>query len=109
MLFRSENSPSAAKQFPTTLEDLIADKRFPNTKRHLRKLYNDPMTFGKSWELVLQQGQIVGVYSKSKLKPIKKISFQPPYETFAEAAEYSDWKFIYTPGSLPANGTTANS
>lgn len=103
-----ENSLGNAKQFPTTLEDLIADKRFPNTKRHLRKVYADPMVFGKSWELVLQQGQIIGVYSASKQKPIKKIGFQPPYEAFGEAAEYSDWKFIYTPGSLPANNIIPN-
>ena len=100
-----ENSLGTAKQFPTTLEDLIADKRFPNTKRHLRKVYADPMTLGKPWQLILQQGQIIGVYSASKQTPIKKVGFQPPYETFGEAAEYSDWKFIYSPGS---NGTTAN-
>ncbi len=98
-----ENSLGAAKQFPATLEDLIADRRFPNTKRHLRKLYSDPMAFGKPWQLVLQQGQIIGVYSESKQTPIKKIGFQPPYETFGEAAEYSDWKFIYTLGSIPIN------
>ena len=98
-----ENSLGATKQFPTKLEDFIADKRFPNPKRHLRKLYGDPTAFGKPWQLVLQQGQIIGVYSESKQTPIRKIGFEPPYETFGEAAEYSDWKFIYTPGSIPAN------
>jgi type II secretory pathway pseudopilin PulG len=103
-----ENSLGEAKQFPATLEDLIADKRFPNIKRHLRKLYKDPMAFGKPWQLVLQQGQIVGVYSASKQTPIKKIDFQPPYETFGEAAEYSDWKFLYIPGSIPVNNIIPN-
>jgi type II secretory pathway pseudopilin PulG len=103
-----ENSLGDAKQFPATIEDLIADKRFPNTKRHLRKLYADPMGFGESWELVLQKGQIIGVYSASKQTPIKKIGFQPQYETFGEAAEYSDWKFIYTPGSMPVNSIIPN-
>jgi type II secretory pathway pseudopilin PulG len=103
-----ENSLGEAKQFPPTLEDLVTDKRFPNTKRHLRKLYSDPMALSKPWQLVLQQGQIIGVYSASKQTPIKKVGFQPPYETFGEAVEYSDWKFIYTPGSLPASGANAN-
>jgi type II secretory pathway pseudopilin PulG len=103
-----ENSLGEAKQYPATLEDLIADKRFPTIKRHLRKLYSDPMGFGKSWELVLQQGQIIGVYSASKQTPIKKIGFQPPYETFGEAVEYSDWKFLYTPGSTPVNSIIPN-
>ena len=95
-----ENSLGAAKQYPATLEDLIADNRFPNTKRHLRKLYKDPMSFGKPWQLVLQQGQIIGIYSASKQKPIKKSGFQSPYELFGEAEEYSDWKFIYTSSSI---------
>jgi type II secretory pathway pseudopilin PulG len=103
-----ENSLGEAKQFPATLEDLVTDKRFPNTKRHLRKLYSDPMALGKPWQLVLQQGQIIGVYSASKQTPIKKIGYEPPYETFGEAAEYSDWKFIYTPGSIPANSIIPN-
>ena len=93
-----ENSLGDAKQFPATVEDLIIDKRFPSTKRHLRKLYKDPMTFGQSLQLILQQGQIVGVFSASKQAPIKKIDFPLQYETFGEAAEYSDWKFIYKPG-----------
>ncbi len=103
-----ENSLGQTKQFPATLEDLIVDKRFPIIKRHLRKLYSDPMAFGKPWQLVLQQGQIIGVYSASKQTPIKKIGFQAPYETFGEAAEYSDWKFIYTPGSIPVNNIIPN-
>lgn len=103
-----ENSLGDAKLFPTTLEDLLIDKRFPNVKRHLRKLYNDPMTFGKPWQLILQQGQIIGVYSASKQTPIKKVGFRPPYESFGEAAEYSDWKFIYTPGSIPASSIIPN-
>ena len=95
-----ENSLGEAKQFPATLEDLIVDTRFPNTKRHLRKLYKDPMAFGKPLQLVLQQGQIIGVYSASKETPIKKTGFESPYETFGEAVGYSDWKFIYAPGSV---------
>lgn len=103
-----ENSLGDIKQFPATLEDLIIDKRFPSTKRHLRKLYKDPMMFGKSLQLVLQQGQIIGVFSASKEAPIKKIGFQAPYVTFGEATEYSDWKFIYAPGSIQVNSTIPN-
>jgi type II secretory pathway pseudopilin PulG len=96
-----ENSLSGVKQYPTTLEELILDKRFPITKRHLRKLYTDPITYNKPWGLVMQQGHIIGVYSVSKQAPIKKTGFPSQYETFGEVAEYSEWKFIYTPGSIP--------
>jgi type II secretory pathway pseudopilin PulG len=94
-----ESSMGEAKQFPTKLEDLIADKRFVN---------RDPMAFGKPWQLILQQGKIVGVYSASKDTPIRKIGFELPYETFGEAADYTDWKFMYAPGSIPMDNTTSN-
>ncbi len=88
------SSPTNPKQYPKSLEALILDKRFQNKKRHLRKLYPDPMTHGKPWGLIKQQDQIVGIYSTSKETPIKTSQFQPPYEGFAEAKTYSDWKFV---------------
>ncbi len=95
-----ENSPSNAKQFPQNLQDLILDTRFPIVKRHIRQLYTDPIARDKEWKLVLQQGQITGVYSSSKLKPIKKAGLPPEFETFDEAESYDKWRFVYTPGSL---------
>jgi type II secretory pathway pseudopilin PulG len=104
-----ESSPSDTKQYPTILEELIIDKRFPATKRHLRKLYADPFTQNKPWGLVLQQGKIVGIYSQSHKKPIKKTGFPTQYETFGEAAEYSEWKFVYIPGSAHLTPLVSNS
>jgi type II secretory pathway pseudopilin PulG len=95
-----ENPPSGAiKQYPKRLEDLLIDSRFPSIKRHLRKLYTDPITHNQPWGLEMQQGQIMGVYSTSKAAPIKKTGFPSLYSTFSDAAEYRDWKFIYSPGS----------
>ncbi len=103
-----ESSLGVTKQYPATLEDLIIDKRFPNIKRHLRKLYPDPIPHHEPWGLIMQQGQIIGVYSISKQAPIKKTGFLPQYETFGEAVEYSDWKFIYAPGSIPLSTANQN-
>lgn len=95
-----ENSPSGTKQYPQTLQELVLDKRFPNIKRHIRQLYADPFAKNnQSWNLVLEQGQIRGVYSTAELKPIKKFGFANVDESFSEAATYSDWRFIYAPGS----------
>ena len=94
-----ESSPSAAKQFPQSLDDLLLDKRLPNTKRHLRKLYADPMTRNTQWGLIKQQAQITGIYSVSKLTPIKKFGFANQYESFSTALEYNEWKFNYLPSS----------
>ena len=97
-----ENSPSTAKQFPQKLQDLILDTRLPIIKRHIRQLYKDPFAHDKEWNLVLQQGQITGVYSSSKLKPIKKAGLPPEFEAFDEAESYDKWRFVYTPGSSVA-------
>jgi type II secretory pathway pseudopilin PulG len=102
-----ESSLGTNKQFPTSLDALILDKRLPTIKRHIRQLYADPMIVSaeskKPWGLILQQGQIVGVYTLSKDEPIKKIGFKADYDAFSEAENYSDWKFIYALGSAAAN------
>lgn len=103
-----ENSPSATKQFPQTIDQLIFDSRFPNIKRHIRKLYKDPLTQDKSWGLEMEQGHIVGVYSISEQKPIKKVGFSVQNESFGQAGKYSDWKFIYIPGTNPTNVANQN-
>jgi type II secretory pathway pseudopilin PulG len=96
------SSPPENKQYPKALEDLILDKRFPNIKRHIRRLYTDPIApiaLQAAWGLVLQNEQIIGVYSKSSLKPIKSREFPAQYESFNDANDFTDWKFIYLPGS----------
>lgn len=92
-----ESSPGN-KVYPKTLEELLLDKRFPFKKRHLRKLYADPMRPSAAWSLVKLQGNIIGVHSTSQATPIKQAHFGLAYESFAEAKQYSDWKFVYTPG-----------
>lgn len=102
-----ENSPSTAKQFPQTLQDLILDARFPNVKRHIRQLYTDPFARDKDWNFVLQQGKITGVYSNSTLKPIKKAGLPKEFEALDAAEKYEEWRFVYVPGSAtPAVATT---
>jgi type II secretory pathway pseudopilin PulG len=92
-----ENSPSGVKQYPKDIQDLLLDKRFTEPKRHIRKLYRDPITRGKPWGLIKQQGLIIGIYSTSETSSIKKNRFPSPYEKFSEAVNYQDWKFIATP------------
>ena len=154
---------TGTRQFPESLEDLLQDKRSPNIKRHLRKIYLDPVTNTAEWGLIEESSpgsnvtpnasappgnspapsanpaagnnpvlntqpapgsgaipgsnpvpgsalpnsspvsstidkRIVGVYSLSEKKPIKKDKFPERYAKFSEAATYRDWKFVYKPG-----------
>ncbi len=80
--------------YPRELADLLEDKRQPGKRRPLRRLYFDPMTGSNDWGLVLnQQQRIIGVYSKSKLKPIRTHGFRAPYLHFRKSKTYADWVF----------------
>jgi len=43
---------NTTKQYPSSLEELLKDSRSVNIKRHLRKIYVDPMTNTTDWGLV---------------------------------------------------------
>lgn len=89
-----ESTPGGVKQYPRKLEDLLLDNRFPFVKRHIRRLYDDPMTNNQPWGLIKQQDYIVGVYSLSQQQAIKKTGFPAIYESFKEATTYNEWKFV---------------
>lgn len=86
-------TPGPEKQYPRRLEDLLADPRFPNTVRHLRRLYRDPVANSPTWGLVKEGEGIVGVHSLSERAPFKRAGFPTPYEGFAEAPDYRAWVF----------------
>jgi type II secretory pathway pseudopilin PulG len=85
--------PGGGRSLPRSLDDLLADHRFPTPVQHLRRLYLDPMTGKADWRLVVENGQVLGVASASTLAPIKTSGFARPYEGFGGARTYSDWVF----------------
>jgi type II secretory pathway pseudopilin PulG len=95
-----DNPPlGQVKQFPKKLEDLLQDNRTPFTVRHLRKIFFDPFTANADWGLIKDASSgIVGVYSKSEIKPIKVANFDKEFAQFENRKHYSDWKFIYATG-----------
>jgi type II secretory pathway pseudopilin PulG len=86
-------------QLPKTLDDLLLDPRNPGIKRHLRKIYVDPVTWTKEWALVRTPdgNAIIGVHSLSEEAPLQTANFQPADQAFEGALKYSDWKFVYRP------------
>jgi len=95
----AQSGPGTRGQLPRTLDDLLLDPRFPRNKRHLRKVFLDPITWKAEWGLVKTPdgGGILGVYSLSEETPLKKADFLPADRAFEGAARYSDWKFVYKP------------
>jgi type II secretory pathway pseudopilin PulG len=89
---------AGGRQFPQDLGDLLEDKRWPEPRHFLRRLYADPMTRTKDWTVIRGDSLgITGVSSSSTAVPIKKHGFQPEDEAFADAETYQDWKFVYVP------------
>ena len=104
-----ENTPGLAKQFPKKLEDLLGDKRFPFTRRYLRRIYFDPVTNTTDWGLVKgADGGITGVYSKCADEPLKKANFGEQFAQFEQKKHYSDWRFAYASGPVPAIAVAQN-
>jgi type II secretory pathway pseudopilin PulG len=88
--------------YPMSLDDLLEDRRGPQVRRHLRKIYADPMTRSTEWGLVkLQDGRIRGVFSRSQQPPIKTAGFPFGLEHFEKAETYRDWQFAHQPRTAP--------
>jgi len=90
-----EMAPVGKQELPRKLEDLLEDDRFPTVRRHLRKIYIDPMTGKPEWGLVRMGDRIAGVYSLSNGVPIKQDGFKDGERDLAGAQSYRDWKFAY--------------
>jgi hypothetical protein len=83
-------------RLPRNFEELLVDPRFPNTVRHLRRVYRDPMTGEAEWGVVKEpDGGISGVFSLSEGKPFKVASFPADYADFEKARTYKDWVFFF--------------
>jgi type II secretory pathway pseudopilin PulG len=94
-------SPVEPKQWPRRLEDLVEDRRSLVTRRHLRRIREDPMTGKAEWGLIKSGEFIVGVHSLGAGKPLKTANFLPEEESFAGAASHGDWRFFPPPEAAP--------
>jgi type II secretory pathway pseudopilin PulG len=94
----ANNTPIGKSPHPQQLQDLLKDPRFSITKRHLRKIYADPITGTTEWGLIYSpDGKgIIGVFSQSAERPIKSSQFAPEFIEFNEKKHYYDWHFTIT-------------
>ncbi|HEY0490547.1 MAG TPA: type II secretion system protein [Telluria sp.] len=88
-------SPRGQPQQPPTLDALLRDPRFPQVRRHLRKVFVDPITGRAEWGLITvgDKAGISGVFSLSNAKPLKVGNFDARFANFDNKARISDWKF----------------
>jgi type II secretory pathway pseudopilin PulG len=95
-------------QFPQDISDLLEDKRWPEPRHFLRRLYVDPMTGSQDWTVLrTDMLGITGIASSSSAEPLKKKGFPLDEAAFEDATCYCDWKFVYVPRNLRRRANTA--
>jgi type II secretory pathway pseudopilin PulG len=81
---------------PRSLNDLLRDTRHQPPKRHLRRIYPDPLTGRAEWALIqAHDGSLVGVHSLSDDTPIRMDNFPSEFFHFKNKTRYSEWVFVF--------------
>jgi hypothetical protein len=81
-------------QYPQDLADLLQDNRFPQAKRHIRRLYPDPIGNSDEWGLLRSiDGRITGV-TAVRTPPLSSAVASAPWSGFEGMEHYSDWQFV---------------
>ena len=94
-----ESTPGPVKRYPESLDDLLLDRRFAPARRHLRRIYLDPIKREKGWgEVKAPEGGVMGVFSLSRARPIKQAGFMELDRAFNGKARCDQWVFMYQGG-----------
>lgn len=102
-------SPAGQPNAPSSLEELVEDKRFPYVVRHLRRIYRDPMTNSTDWKIERVDGRIVAIASRSEHETLRQAGTLPHYVIMAPyriVPKYQDWVFVKITKESAANTNT---
>lgn len=99
-------TPRGMTPVPPTLQDLLKDPRFPGTRRHLRKIFVDPVTGKAEWGIVYlgDKTGVLAIHSLSQARPLKVANFDARFPGFENREHLSEWKFSAAEGRLAAPG-----
>jgi type II secretory pathway pseudopilin PulG len=100
----AEATPKGQPAQPPSLQELLKDPRVPGVRRHLRKVFVDPLTGKAEWGIVWanpgDRRGVLAVYSLSKAAPLKVANFDKRFSGFENKKQVSDWKFVATGQAL---------
>ena len=103
----ADATPAGQPPQPPSLKELLRDPRFPTPRRHLRKIFVDPMTGKAEWGIVYLGGTtgVMAVYSLSDARPVKIGNFPARFQSLAGKRKISEWRFVASgPGALGTQG-----
>ena len=90
----AEATPMGFPTSPESLQELLRDPRSPGMRRHLRRIYPDPMTGKPSWGLLRGPDQrIVGIHSLSDTTTYKRENFPVELESLRGLERHREWVF----------------
>jgi type II secretory pathway pseudopilin PulG len=119
--FRGEQIQDAIRRYraavapptwPSTLDDLLEDRRGPEVRHHLRRLWTDPFTGRTDWVLIdaaATEGggldrRIKGVRSRSSTRRLATAGTEA---VIPDEPRVSDWVFVSAAASAPGPGASA--
>lgn len=96
-------TPRGATPYPPSIKELLKDPRFPGVRRHLRKVFVDPLTGKAEWGIeYLGDGDvgIVAFHSLSNAQPLKIANFDSRFRGLDGKEKISQWRFTASERSL---------
>jgi hypothetical protein len=91
-------SPGTVNMLPTRWDDLLEDRRFVGTVRHLRRVPLDPFSHQEDWNILRNaQGAMVGIASTALDEPLQRVPIQLGSLQLMPSAHYSEWHFVFDP------------
>lgn len=106
----ADATPRGQPQQPPSLQELLKDPRFPGVRRHLRKIFVDPVTGKAEWGIVYagsvngQGSGVLAVYSLSRDRPLKVANFDARFQNFENKEHISEWKFAAAGQAVSPSG-----
>lgn len=95
----AEATPAGQPDAPKELGELLRDPRHAGKKRHLRRIYPDPLTGREEWGVDRSpaDGRIIGIHSLSASPAFRRTGFPAGMEGFAQAERHDEWVFALVP------------
>lgn len=104
----ADSTPVGQPDAPRELAELLLDRRQPSMRRHLRRLYPDPLTGKMEWGVVRgPDGRIAGVHSLSPNEAIRLANFPAGLETLEGKKRHNEWIFAWQPVAQPGSQVLA--
>lgn len=98
----ADATPVGQPTAPKELAELLRDPRYLGARRHLRRIYPDPLTGRNDWGIERSpDGRISGIHSLSPTPTLRRTGFPTGMEGFEKAERHDEWVFALAPVPTP--------